>query len=79
MDSSPPGSQFSLYLSSLPADAVPYLDKQLDWDQGGVDRHLNAIADTMIDWEEKLSALMCLTPVEISDLKGENSKLILRR
>ena len=70
----------SSYLSSLPADAMPYLDNQLDWDQEGVDRHLNQIADTMIHWEEKLSTLLSLTEVQIHDLKEKYSqKPILQR
>lgn len=63
----------SQYVSSLRAAAASYLDKELDWDHEGVDRHLNRIADHMIDWEVKLSTLMNLTFFEISDLKANNS------
>ena len=59
----------SSYLSSIPATALPYLDNLLDWDQEGVDRHLNRIADAMIEWEENLSIWLGLTEVQIHDLK----------
>ena len=68
------------YLSSLPATALAYLEKQLDWDHEGVDQHLNEIADIMIDWEEKLSTFLGLTEVQIHDLKEKYSqKPVLQR
>ena len=73
------GCELSSYTSSLPASAQTYLDRQLDWDQEGVDRHLNLIAESMIDWETKLSTPLGLTEVQIHDLKAENPKPVLRR
>ena len=73
------GSSYPLYLSSLSDAAQLYLDKVLDWDQGGVDTHLNEIAYAMIDWETKLSSLLKLTDVQIHDLKAENSNPVLLR
>ena len=70
---------FEEYVSSLPENIRPFLDKTLDWDHQG-DLDLNHIAQQMIDWEEKLSALFGLTHPNIVDLKkGEtNSPTILR-
>ena len=53
---------------SLPACALPYLEKELDWDHEGVDKDLSEIADHMLEWEERLSTSMALTEVEISDI-----------
>ena len=73
------GCEWSSYVSPLPATAQSYLDNQLDWDQEGVDRHLNQIADTMLHWEEKLSTSLGLTEVQIHDLKKNHPKPILLR
>ena len=35
----------------------------------GVERDLSKIADSMLEWEEKLSTHLLLTPVDISDIK----------
>ena len=61
------------YVSSLPADARPYLEEQLDWDNEGVDRDLIEIADYMIYWEETLTTHLGLTTVEIHDIKDGRS------
>jgi len=57
------------YLSSLPPAARPHLELQLDSGHGGVEKDLCQIADHMLDWEEKLSTHLGLTPVDISDVK----------
>jgi hypothetical protein len=40
----------------------------LDWDNEGVDKDLNTIAEPMSDWEE-LSSQLGLTEVDVSDIK----------
>ena len=67
------------YVSTLPSAALPFLDKVLDWDHDGVDRHLSKIAEYMIDWEAKLSFLLGMTDIEIHDLKEIHSKPVLLR
>lgn len=62
------------YISSLPDKAQSYLDKQLDWDNEGVDKDLDEIAKQMIDWEEKLSTLLMMPDYEIYDIKEENKR-----
>ena len=63
------GPDYQSYLSCLPVDAHPHLERQLDWGHGGVDRDLNEIADHSLDWEEKLSVPLGLTATDISDIK----------
>ena len=67
-------------MSSLPACVRPFLEQQLDWDHGGVDRDLNAIAEHILDWEEKLSTPLELTRTEIHDIKFlySNQPVLLR-
>ena len=65
-------------MSSLPATAEEYLDKELDWDQGDVDRDLSEIATSMIEWEERLAPLLDLTDVEIHDVKKDRSEPLIR-
>ena len=62
------GPDFSYYVSSLPADARPHLERQLDFGHGGVEKDLYEIASHMLNWEE-ISALLGLTATDISDIK----------
>ena len=59
-------------MSSLPASARDHLNKELDWDRGGVDKDLIKIAHHMLDWEEQLSSHLGLTQVDIRDIKERN-------
>lgn len=56
-------------IAVLSATACSWLDEMLDWDHHGVNSDLYSIAEHMVDWEEKLAALLQLTDVEIHDLK----------
>lgn len=57
-------------MSSLPVSVRCYLCRQLDWDHEGVEKDLHKIADSMLNWEEDLSAALCLTAVDINDIKA---------
>ena len=58
-------------MSSLSTSVRLLLDQQLDWDNE-VDRDLHFIADDhTLDWEEKLSELLEITPGDIHDIKEE--------
>ena len=66
--------------SSLPPAACPHLELLLDSGNEGVEKDLYEIADLMLDWEEKLSAPLGLTPVDISDIKETHfRKPVLQR
>jgi hypothetical protein len=54
------------------ASAHPHLDKQLDWDQEGVDRDLIEIAHCMLNWEEKLCTDLGLTVEDAHDIKAKH-------
>lgn len=60
---------YDAYISSLPPGAKLFLDKQLDWDNEGVDKDLSEIADQMLHWEE-ISVYLRLTDIEIHDIKA---------
>ena len=62
-------ADISAYVSSLPPPARPHLELQLDSGHDGVEMDLHQIAEHMLEWEEKLSAHLGLTPVDISDTK----------
>ena len=64
-----PAPDYQAYISSLSPCVHPLLEKQLDWDHGGVDMDLNEIADHMLDWEDRLSAHLGLRRIDISDIK----------
>ena len=57
-------------MSSLSSCVHPLLEKLLDWDHGGVDVNLNEIADHMLDWEDRLSAHLGLTRIDVKDIKN---------
>ena len=59
-------------MSSLPPPARPHSELQLDSGHDGVEKDLHKIAEHMLEWEEKLSAHLGLTPVDISDIKKRN-------
>ncbi len=67
------------YVSSLPACAHHHLEQQLDSDNNGVEVDLHEIADHMIKWEEKLSAPLGLTEVDIYDITEGIRSLALQR
>ena len=56
-------------VSSLPASARPHLELELDWGHGEVEKDLSEIANHMLDWEEKLTTHLELTPVDTHDIK----------
>lgn len=62
------GSDISPYVTSLPASALPLLEKQLDWDNK-VDRNLREIAHLMLDWDGKACTYLGLKEVDIRDIK----------
>ncbi len=67
-------AEFQEYLSRLPVAAHPFLKKEIDWDNNGVDKDLNMIADSMgADWEVTLSVPLELTRTNIDDLKTKYS------
>ena len=61
---------YQSYVSSLPPPSRPHLEREIDYENDGVDKDLNEIAHHMIDWEEELSAHLELTQVDIHDIKA---------
>ena len=68
-----------MYMSSLPPHAHHHLDKLLDYDNDGVDKDLNEIADTLLNWEEKVAVDLCLTAIDIHDIKKDINGQVLQR
>ena len=55
-------------MATLPANARPHLELQLDWGHGGADIDLCEIAYYMLNWEVKLSTHLGLTEVGVNDI-----------
>ncbi len=72
-------ADFSSYVSSLPANARPHLELQLDWGHEGVDKDLIEIAYCMIKWEEELVVPLGLTEVDVHDITEGIRSLVLQR
>ena len=45
------------------------LDQVLDFENGGVSKHLGQIADSMYEWEGAVAEQLGLTPAEIAAVK----------
>ena len=45
------------------------LDQVLDFENGGVSKHLGQIADSMYEWEGPVAEQLGLTPAEIAAIK----------
>ena len=57
-------------MSSLPVNARPHMELQLDFGHGGVEKDLYELSFYMLDWEEKVFAnYLGLTAMDISDIK----------
>ena len=67
-----------LSLSSCIPDHSQRLDQVLDFEHGGVSRHLGKIADSMNEWEGSVADQLGLVPADVAAIKMENSKLSLQ-
>ena len=55
------------------------LDQMLDFDSGGVPKHLGQIADSMREWEGSIADGFGLTPAEVKSIKHNEDKLELQK
>ena len=56
---------------TLPLCVRPYLERQLDWGHGGVEKDLSEIAKHLDNWEEVAPHLE-LAPIDIHDIKEKH-------
>ena len=69
------GDRSSIYwehVNSIPAGNRRKLSKELDFESGNLDVHLGEIADSMINWREKLATPLGLTAVDVHNIMSEN-------
>ena len=59
------------YCDSVPAENRYKLDRELDFEHDGVQKHLGEIADSMDEWEGRVAEELMLTKVEIASIKTE--------
>jgi hypothetical protein len=74
-----PGPDYDEYVSRIPEGTQHYLTRVLDWDNKGVNKDLDEIAASMIEWEEKLSSALEIPWHRICDLKGNKTPLLIRQ
>ena len=55
------------------------LDQILDFDSGGVPKHLGQIADIMCEWEGRIAEGFGLTTAEVKSIKHNEDKLELQK
>ena len=54
------------------------LDQILDFDSGGVPKHLGQIADSIDEWEGRIAEGLGLTTTEVNSIKHSKDKLELQ-
>ena len=59
---------YQRYISRIPKENRYMLNEKLDFQHGGVEKHLNKIADAFVDWNNNLAVLMGLTRIERDDI-----------
>ncbi len=72
----------SIYLehvSSIPASNRHKLSRRLDFEHEGSDVHLEKIADSMINWREKLATPLGLREAEVHVIMSDNQKVTLQQ
>ncbi len=67
-------SIYQEHVSSIPAGNRRKLSKKLDFENEGLDVHLGEIADSMINWREKLATPLGLSEAEVHDIIFSNEK-----
>ena len=50
-----------------------HLDKEIDFDSGGVLRHLGQIAYSVVKWEGPIADELDLTEADVADIKTQYS------
>ena len=51
-----------------------HLDKEIDACNNGVPKHLGQIADSMTEWEGRISEELQLTPADVADILTRHPK-----
>ncbi len=68
----PPESIYQEHVNSIPAGNRYKLKEKLDFESGDLDMHLEKIADSMINWREKLAILLGLSEAEVHVIRCGN-------
>ena len=63
---------YEAYVSFIPPAKRPELEKKLDYQFNGVDKHLHIIAAALLDWEDLIPHLD-LTQIDKSDILYERT------
>ena len=45
------------------------MDKEIDYNSGGVPKHLGQIADLLVQWEERIADELELTGADVASIK----------
>ncbi len=73
------GSIYREHVSSIPASNRYKLSKKLDFEREGSDVHLEKIADSMINWREKLATPLGLSKDDVHAIMSDNQKVTLQQ
>ena len=63
---------YQRHFSSIPASNRHKLNKKLDFEREGLNVHLEKIADSMINWREKLATPLELRDVDVHVIMSDN-------
>ncbi len=65
-------SIYQKHVSSIPVDNRRKLIKELDFEHRNLEVHLGEIADSMINWREKLATPLGLSEAEVRGIISSN-------
>ena len=54
---------------------MTHLDNEIDYKSSGIPRHLGQIADSMAEWEGRISDELGLTEATVANIRKQDSKL----
>ncbi len=72
-------SIYQKHVSSIPADNQHKLRKKLDFEHEGSDVHLEKVADSMINWREKLATPLGLSKEDVHAITSDNQKVTFQQ
>ncbi len=72
-------SIYQKHVSSIPAGNRRKLSKKLDFENEGLDVHLGEIADSMINWREKLATPLGLSKEDVHAITSDNQKVTFQQ
>ena len=60
-----------MYTSFHCSDACAVLDKEIDYNSGGVPKHMGRIADLLSEWDGRIAEELLLKPADVAAIRTQ--------